>query len=67
MWCNYAYAANMAELLRHLQMSMISLVQTVPPSTGSGTGILSSGIQNGCASKRQQHLKNADMIFWVMI
>jgi hypothetical protein len=36
-------------------------------STGSGSGILSSGMQNGCASKRQQHLKNADMMFWVMI
>jgi hypothetical protein len=67
MWCNYAYTANMAELPRRLQMSMISLVRTVPLSTGSGSGILSSGMQNGCASKRQQHLKNADMMFWVMI
>jgi hypothetical protein len=31
------------------------------------SSILSSGMQNGCASKRQQQLKNADMMFWVIV
>jgi hypothetical protein len=67
MWCNYAYTVNMAEFPRRLQMSMISLVRNVPLSAGSRSGILSSGMHNSSASKRQQHLKNADMMFWVIV